>query len=258
MRRRTAAALACALLLASTAASRAEEPTGKSSDTSAGDIRAGKSSETPSGKPPDLVPVDSPIAGFMRNSSGWSVTMSFADPVTAIAWRNGDVGDYRETGFLDTLDPRTRKRMANPTFELDKDQPETTLYVRAIDLNDNPQGPFPVHFDPAAELARGDRRLLEMTASSWVSFRQFNGLLLYYSQLMSYRCGIREVHIGIDKATPDDTIELPPCDPLHYAEIPADAKPYLKLPPKTQSATVQLVYRDGSVSEAKTFKNDDR
>jgi hypothetical protein len=244
MRRATATALA--LLLVGAAPARAEEKP------------AGKSADTPTGKSLDPAQVNPPVAAFMRSSNGWSVTMSFADPVTAIAWRNGDFGDFKETGSLDTLDPRTRKRIANPTFELDKDQPETTLYVRAADLNGNTQGPFPVRFDPVGELARGDRRILEMTASSWVSFRQFNGLLLYYTQLMSYRCGIREVHVGIDTDTPDGTIKLPLCDPLHYAEIPADAKPYLKLSPKTRMATVQLVYRDGSVSETKEFKNDAR
>jgi hypothetical protein len=87
-------------------------------------------------------------------------------------------------------------------------------------------------------------------------FRQYNGLLLYYSQLMSYRCGIRELRIGVDTTMPKQVIALPPCDPRHPEEIPSDAKPYLNLPPATQLVSVELTYRDGSVSETKTFKND--
>jgi hypothetical protein len=36
--------------------------------------------------------------------------------------------------------------------------------------------------------------------------------------------------------------------------IPHEAEPYLKLPPQTQSVSVELTYRDGSVSEIKTFR----
>ena len=208
----------------------------------------------PEPPPAPSQPVNAPLATFMRNSGGWSVTMSFLDPVTAISWRLGNDGPFKETGALDALDPRTRRRMANPTFELEKDQATATIQVRAIDANGNVAGPFPISFDPDAELARGDRRILEMTASDWVSFRQYNGLLLYYTQLISFRCAIREVRIGIDNTRPDKAIPMPPCDPLHYAEIPNDAKGYMNLPPTTQAVTVELTYRDGSVSETKTFK----
>ena len=36
--------------------------------------------------------------------------------------------------------------------------------------------------------------------------------------------------------------------------IPSDAQPYLKLAPSTQSVSVELTYRDGSVSEIKSFR----
>jgi hypothetical protein len=190
----------------------------------------------------------------MRSNAGWSVSLSFLDPVTAIAWRTGDTGEFKETGVLDTLDPRTRRRIANPSFELDPDQPAATLEIRAVDLQGRTAGPFPIAFDPAAELMRGDRRTLEMTTSSWLSFREFNGLLLYYTHLVSYRCAIREVRIGIDSTVPNRVIPLGECDPKHPYEIPEREQPYLKLPPATKLVSVELTYRDGSVSETKTFR----
>jgi hypothetical protein len=209
----------------------------------------------PAPTPPALDQViNAPRAAFMRNNTGWSVTLSFIDPVTAIAWRLGDTGQFRETGALDALDPRTRRRIANPTFELDPDQPATPIEIRAVDLQGRTAGPFPIAFDPAAELMRGDRRTLEMTASAWLSFREFNGLLLYYTHLMSYRCAIREVRIGIDSTVPNQAISLGECDPKHPYEIPEKAQPYLKLPPATKMVSVELTYRDGSVSETKTFR----
>ena len=59
-----------------------------------------------------------------------------------------------------------------------------------------------------------------MTATSWLSFREFNGLLVYYTHLMSYRCAIREVRVGIDSAMPDKVLKMPPCDPRDPSVIP--------------------------------------
>ena len=123
---------------------------------------------------------------------------SIADPTLGISWRMGDAGDFRETGFIDTLDPRTRKRMPNPSIELTADAPAATIQVRYVDAYGDMQGPFPIRFDPEAALIRDQRKILDMTATSWLSFREFNGLLVYYTHLMSYRCAIREVRIGID------------------------------------------------------------
>jgi len=70
-----------------------------------------------------------------------------------------------------------------------------------------------------------------MTATSWLSFREFSGLLVYYTHLMSYRGAIREVRVGIDSAVPDKVSKMPPCDMRDPGVIPRDAQPYLKLAP---------------------------
>jgi uncharacterized caspase-like protein len=62
--------------------------------------------------------VNAPIAMFSRHNGGWTVVFSIADPTLGISWRIGETSEFRETGFLDTLDPRTRKRMPNPSIEL--------------------------------------------------------------------------------------------------------------------------------------------
>jgi len=205
-------------------------------------------------KPAAGQPINAPLASFMRSNTGWSVTLSFIEPVTAIAWRLGETGAFKETGFLDVLDPRSRRRLANPSFELDSDQPVTTIQIRVVDIDGHTVGPFPIAFDPQAELERGDRRTLETTAGSWLVFGESNGLLLYYTHLMSYRCAIREVRIGVDSTVPNKLVPLGDCDPRHPYEIPANAQPYLKLPSATQMVSIELTYRDGSVSETKTFR----
>ncbi|MDR6302687.1 hypothetical protein GGQ85_000363 [Nitrobacter vulgaris] len=205
-------------------------------------------------KPPSNEAVNAPIANFSRHNGGWTVVFSIADPALGISWRMGDSGEFKETGFLDTLDPRTRKRMPNPAIELAADAPAATIQMRYVDANGEVQGPFPIRFDPDAALIRDQRKILDMTATSWLSFRQFNGLLVYYTHLMSYRCAIREVRIGIDSSVPDRALKMPPCDPLDPVAIPHDATPYLKLSPATKTISVELTYRDGSVSEIKSFR----
>src|ERR1700676_4734661 len=198
--------------------------------------------------------VNAPIAMFSRHNGGWTVVFSIADPTLGISWRMGETSEFRETGFMDTLDPRTRKRMPNPSIELAADAPAATLQVRYVDVSGELQGPFPIKFDPEAALIHDQRKILDMTATSWLSFREFNGLLVYYTQLMSYRCAIREARVGVDTTVPDKVLKMPPCDPRDPFEIPHDAQPYLKVAPVTQFVSVELTYRDGSVSEIKSFR----
>ena len=229
-----------------------------------GQAEAAKSAE-PTQKvaalPPVSVPripqndsVNAPIAMFSRHNGGWTVVFSIADPTLGISWRMGDSGEFRETGFMDILDPRTRKRMPNLSIELPGDAPAATIQVRYVDTSGEMQGPFPIRFDPEAALIRDQRKILDMTATSWLSFREFNGLLVYYTHLMSYRCAIREVRVGIDTTVPDKVLKMPPCDSRDPSSIPSDAQPYLKLAPSTQSVSVELTYRDGSISEIKSFR----
>jgi hypothetical protein len=178
---------------------------------------------------------NAPIANFSRHNGGWTITFSVADPTLGISWRMGEAGDFRETGFIDTLDPRTRKRMPNPSIELPADAAAGTIQVRYVDTQGEMQGPFPIRFDPEAALIRDQRKILDMTATSWLSFREFNGLLVYYTHLMSYRCAIREVRIGIDTAVPDKLLKMPPCDLKDPSAIPYGALLYQKLAPQTQS-----------------------
>jgi hypothetical protein len=62
------------------------------------------------------------------------------------------------------------------------------------------------------------------------------------------------VRIGIDTAVPDRVLQMPPCNPRDPSAIPYEAKPYLKLSPSNQFVSVELTYRDGSVSEIKSFR----
>jgi hypothetical protein len=211
----------------------------------------------PAGPRPDSAATDSvttaPIAEFSRGNSDWSVYFSFADPVTAISWRLGESGPFRETGFLDSFDPRTRKRMANPTIVLPPDTPATTIYVQYIDVNGNSVGPFPIRFEPRAAMERGFKKILN-GLSSWVELRldYHRQTVVEFGSLMTWRCAIREVRFGVDTPVPDRTFALPPCDMKNPTETPYGAVSTLKVAPTTKSVSVQLIYADGTTSELMT------
>ena len=197
---------------------------------------------------------NAPIASFMRHNGGWSVAFSIADPALAISWRLGESGEFKETGFTDALDPRTRRRMPNPSIELPNDAPAATIQVRYVDPTGQMQGPFPIKFDPEAALIASHRKLLDMTSNSWLAFGGYNTPLVYYSQILSYRCAIREMRIGIDTTVPNQAVKIPPCNPKDPSAIPENAASYMKIPATTKSVSVELTYQDGSLSEIKAFR----
>jgi hypothetical protein len=53
---------------------------------------------------------------------------------------------------------------------------------------------------------------------------------------------------------PDKVLKMPRCDPKDPSAIPHEAQPYLKLAHSTQFVSVELTYRDGSMSEIKSFR----
>jgi hypothetical protein len=61
-----------------------------------------------------------------------------------------------------------------------------TIRVRYVDTSGEMRGPFPIRFDPEAALIRDQRKILDMTATNWLSFREFNGLLVV-SEIKSFR-----------------------------------------------------------------------
>jgi uncharacterized caspase-like protein len=196
------------------------------------------------------------IATFSRHNGGWSVTFSFSTTPTAVSWRLGETGNFRETGFMPAFIQGTTRRMPQTNIELDAKQKPSTIYVQYKDLNNVLQGPFPIKFEPTAELERDMRNSLEMTASSWLALQEgYNsGLLLYWSQLTTFRCGIRQVRIGINSTMPNQELRLPPCDEKDPMADYSGALPYMKVPPGTTLVSVELTYKDGTVSEIKTFQ----
>jgi hypothetical protein len=192
-----------------------------------------------------------PIVSFTHSGSGWSANFSFADPVTEIQWSLVKNGPFKSTGFLPTYNPLTRRPMANPGIELDTDA--SPIYVRYADLEGNWVGPFAVPFDPASEIKRFYRSILEITTGAWLSFRHDAAHLLYFTHISGYRCAIREFRIGIDKMIPDRPLDLAPCD-VQNPGTPEDVDTTITIDPAVSFVSAQIIYQDGTVSKVRIFR----
>lgn len=194
-----------------------------------------------------------PLASFTRSNSGWMVNVSLPEAATQFGYRIGDKGAFTDAGLTDALDQRTGGRMPKTSFEMPPDQGKTTIYVTWRDKRGEQADVVPINFDPLAALADEQKKILDQFWTSWIAFREWQGMTVYFTQLVTYRCAIREVRYGLGDGPVDKVFKLPPCDPTDPNGTPENATLYMKVPPKTASMQVQLTYVDGSQSPVRTF-----
>ena len=194
-----------------------------------------------------------PLVNFMRSNAGWMVNVSLPEAATQFGYRVGENGSFVDPGFHDHLDQRTGKRMPKTNFVLPGDHPPATIYVTWRDKRGEQADVFPIAFNPNAALAEGQRKILEQLWTAWIAFREYNGLHVYFTHLISYRCGIKQVRYSVGDTSPDKIWKLPPCDPGNPHAVPQNAKIHMKIPSSTQAMNVQLVYHNGSESQVRKF-----
>ncbi len=168
-------------------------------------------------------------------------------------YRIGDKGEFTDAGLLDALDQRTGTRMPKTSFEMAPDQGKTAIYVTWRDKRGEQADVVPINFDPTAALVDEQKKILEQFWTSWIAFREYNGMLVYFTQLVSYRCAIKQARYGLGDQPVDKVFKLPPCDPADTNSVPDGATLYMKVPPKTGSMQVQLIYADGTQSPTRSF-----
>lgn len=191
----------------------------------------------------------------MRSNAGWSMTISLPEPATAVSWRLGDSGPFTDTGVLAVNDQRTGKPMPNPSFELPDSTVASTITIKYLDSRGRETGPFAIRFDPDASLQQGNKQILDQFWTSWVAFDSGgNHGLLYFTQMLSYRCAIKEVRYSLNGTALDKEIKMPPCDAKDPYAIPDNYQPYFKVKDDVTSMAVQVTYTDGTKSPVREYK----
>jgi uncharacterized caspase-like protein len=189
----------------------------------------------------------------MNSNAGWTLIFVITEPAQEVlVAREGQAA--ASLGMSGNIDPRSGRPMPNTMLNLPQTARAETLQVSYRDASGTLRGPFPLRFDPETELFAGMKQILEMTNTSWLMLQRGEGrVLVYWSQLASFRCGIAELRYGLDRDTPDRVLTLPACDRADPNAI-RGFNPYFEAPAGTRFATVQLRYRDGSQSAVQRFE----
>ena len=89
-------------------------------------------------------------------------------------------------GCSTQLDQRTGTRMPKTSFEMAPDQGKT--YVTWRDKRGEQADIVSINFDPTAALVDEQKKILEQFWTSWIAFREYDGMLVYFTQLVRRRC----------------------------------------------------------------------
>lgn len=103
-------------------------------------------------------------------------------------------------------------------------------------------------FTTAAEV----RPILEATRASWIALREYDGQdLLYFTQLIAWRCGLNGVTFSVNADTAGMPWIMEPCHEgtaQPNAITSEEVQPYIALPlGLVQSVTVAVELDDGTV-----------
>ncbi len=181
------------------------------------------------------------------SNGGWSVIFTLTDfKAKELFYKLDGKGDFQSTGQLPYKNPQTGLPMINPIVPLPNLAPgEHTIEVKYVDKNEKTNGPYTLKFSTGDEQLAQGKMMLNMTAGSWFSFRDYNGkVLLYFTQLMSYRPIIKEVRYSLNSDALNQTFKFKPSNTMY--EVGDEV--YLTVPSDSEFANVQVTYKDGTTS----------
>ena len=126
----------------------------------------------------------------------------------------------------------------------------------ALLLSFSPMPGFAQNFTTSAEV----KPILEMIKPQWAAIREFNGQdLLYFTTLLSYRCGIQEIRFSANGG-PTQFWNAEPCYRGENQPNAINAEkylPYAVAPLKSlETITIELVFDDGTTDSVTYARKD--
>ncbi|MEL6959628.1 MAG: hypothetical protein AAGL89_11830 [Pseudomonadota bacterium] len=106
------------------------------------------------------------------------------------------------------------------------------------------------------------RPILEVTKPSWIAVRDFNGQdYVYFTQILSWRCGLWDIRYGLNGAPVDQVLPMEPCyidtaTPNAMTEVEMFPPYIVAAPGSVESVTVELVLDDGTTDQATYQRNE--
>lgn len=189
--------------------------------------------------------LDNPVSlTAQQSNSGWAVMFQLSDfKAKELFYKLDGKGDFQSTGHLPYQNPQTGAPMINSMANLPGlAAGEHTVEVKYLDKNGQTNGPYTLKFSTDEQQMAQGKMMLNANAGSWIRFHDSDAIL-YFSTLMSFRAVLKEVRYSLNSDTLDKTFAFKP------TEKPFDVGDdiYLKVPPDTETATVQITLKDGTV-----------
>jgi hypothetical protein len=100
------------------------------------------------------------------------------------------------------------------------------------------------------------KNILKITGDNWIVFRDFNSRqLIYFTHLISWKCGIREIQYSLNNDSLSERFPVPECNKLLPNNIGANDK--ILLERKLNSVTsvaVRLLFDDDTTSATNIYR----
>ena len=98
--------------------------------------------------------------------------------------------------------------------------------------------------------------MLDATTKSWIAFRDYNGSqLIYFTQLVTMKCGLKEVRFSLNSPSLEHKFDLPKCNWEAPFNVDATKLPYISMALGTaKSISVHVTYSDGGKSRIYTYR----
>lgn len=103
--------------------------------------------------------------------------------------------------------------------------------------------------------------IMTATKPQWLAVREYDGQdLLYFTQVLSWRCGLWEVRYGLNGAPPDIVLPLEPCyedTAQPNAMVDSETYPIWITAPlgSIESVDIEILYDDGTTDAAVFARN---
>lgn len=196
-----------------------------------------------------------------HSSSGWSLRFELAAPhsVRDIRYRLDPDTKWRSTGRDPEINLLAGQR--SPSLEVDLDPQWVTtgrhrIDVKLVDWKGVESGPYTLWFDPAAEILRDAKEILD-SDFPWVDFSEDRdrGRQVLFDALLSYKDSFREIRYSFGTCDLDQRF---PFDAWTNLTRPAGKteKTDVGMPATASFICIQVVFRDGEVTEARRFEPD--
>lgn len=191
-------------------------------------------------------------------NSGWMWTFEILthEAIKEIFYRFAEEDTFKSTGFTHVRDRRTGLAQPRSSVEVQLFTGTRILFVKYTTSAGRECGPYRVVMDGMQHIAAETKEVLETTGNSWVSFREYpeGRLLLYFTHLVSYKNGLKEIHYSVDDASLSQRVRFTPDWSGPGAPgIGDDDETCIEIPMASTYVEIKLVFVDGSEWPAKRF-----